>query len=139
MSDCCNNEVVKPAKTAICPVNGQAYKSIARKTLLHQVSKPWQRNLNQDYYYCSDPDCDVIYFSNQGDVLVSDDMRQSHSRESTGAEASVCYCFDVTSADIRSEASKNRIRNYIIEQTKKQLCECSVRNPSGSCCLKDIK
>ena len=139
MSDCCNNQLVKPTKTAVCPVNGRTYKHIAQKTLLHQISKPWQKDLHKDYYYCSDPDCDVVYFSYAGDILGHADMRSSSAHESSAAAATVCYCFDVSTTDIRSEPAKTQIRNYIIEQTKNHVCECSVRNPSGCCCLKDLK
>ena len=139
MSDCCNNPQVTSAKTAVCPVNGRTYKHIAQKTLLHQISKPWQKDLHKDYYYCSDADCDVVYFSNQGDIIGRDDIRPANSHQSSDATATVCYCFDVSTADIRSESSKIQIRNYIIEQTKNHICECSIRNPSGCCCLKDIK
>ncbi|MDH5471616.1 MAG: hypothetical protein OEY87_02180 [Gammaproteobacteria bacterium] len=139
MSDCCKPEYVVPSKKAICPVNGHAYNRIQLKTVLHQIRKPWQKDLDDHYYFCTDANCDVVYFSQSGHLLRKPDIRAGSSYESSDLYATICYCFDVSAADVASEQSMEMIRHYIIEQTKNNLCECSIRNPSGQCCLRNFK
>ena len=53
-SSSCGSNQGTPRK-AICPVNGRSYSSVAMKTVLHHVTKPWQRHLaEQGYYFCDD-------------------------------------------------------------------------------------
>lgn len=139
MSGCCDGQNQKSAKTAVCPLNDQIYKRVSIKTLLHQLHKPWRKKLTGDYYYCDDPECEVIYFNQSGQVFNKDDVRFPECDLSPGQAALVCYCFDVSIADLQSDQDKAVIREFIIEQTANHHCECEVRNPSGTCCLKDFK
>ncbi|MDH5765127.1 MAG: hypothetical protein OEZ38_03845 [Gammaproteobacteria bacterium] len=138
MTDCCDQNVSRSEKTAICPVNGQLYPSIDIRTVLHQIARPWQKSLEGDYFFCADLNCDVVYFNQQGQTFHRSDLRKNRAQISDLAE-SICYCFDVAAEDITSEKLKEDIRQFIIEQTRNNMCACSVQNPSGKCCLKDFK
>jgi hypothetical protein len=53
----------------------------------------------------------------------------------------VCYCFDISMADIeaaRKENDGDACRQFVIQQTKASTCDCETRNPSGKCCLGDF-
>ena len=140
MSDCCSSDLgIQNRQQAICPVNGRSYKSVEFRTLLHQLKKPWKKELKGLYYYCSDPDCDVVYFNQAGQTFNREDLRDNQNVPALEKSPFVCYCFDVSEDDIRSVESRALIKTYIIEQTAKNLCACSIRNPSGHCCLKDLK
>jgi len=72
MSDCCHSECATelPLRTHVCPVNGQEYKSVAMKTILHHINSPWEwTEKKQGYYFCDDPNCDVVYFGEDNSVI----------------------------------------------------------------------
>lgn len=139
MSDCCSYSSADKSQQAICPVNGRSYRSIEFRTLLHQLRKPWKKHLKGIYYYCSDPDCDVVYFNQLGETFKRSDLRSGQNELTPEKSPYICYCFDVSDDDICSAESRQQIKDYIIEQTAKNFCACSIRNPSGRCCLKDFK
>ena len=128
-----------PSKKAICPANGQSYPSVSLKTILHQVKKPWLLNLpDQAYYFCDDPNCDVVYFGENKFTLVRNDLRFEVGQKSSTMDKIICYCFDVKASDIASREALNNSKAFVINQTKSSTCDCEIRNPSGKCCLKDF-
>ena len=65
MADCCTpTPQEKPApKRHACPVNGKRYLDLPYSTVLHHIKEPWRYELKQQsYYFCDDPNCDVVYF-----------------------------------------------------------------------------
>lgn len=138
MNNCCTQEKVPKnyLKSHNCPVNGKTYQSVKRKTVLHHVSQPWACSLTQqEYYFCSDPLCNVVYFGRDNSVIHNDELRTTVWQKSRDADATICYCFGVTKYHAMQD--KN-IKSFIAEQTKKSLCSCETSNPSGRCCLKDF-
>lgn len=129
---------VAPRK-ATCPANGRNYSSVDIKTILHQAKKPWQLELpDQGYYFCDDPECDVVYFGEDQRTLVRNDLRIVVGQKSRGQDKTLCYCFDVQSSDLTSDATLQQSKSFVIEQTRQSACDCGIRNPSGRCCLKDF-
>ena len=134
---CSNNTGTQPK--AVCPVNGQSYSQVSRRTVLHQVRKPWQRDLTaQKYYYCDDPNCDVVYFGNDRQVILQNELRQSVGQKSYAPDRPVCYCFDILMSDLQTEQEHDILKTFVAEKTKQTACDCEIRNPSGKCCLKDF-
>jgi hypothetical protein len=141
MTDCCsiNTGDTIPPRTAVCPRNGRAYYGVARRTVLHHVQQPWTRTLaQQGYYFCDDPDCDVVYFGEDKSLLMRDDLRGKVGQKSQDRDKTLCYCFDIDAADVQTEDGYAYARAFVIEQTRNATCDCVVRNPSGRCCLKDF-
>lgn len=141
MTDCCTITAGDntPPRTAECPRNGRTYTGVERRTVLHHVHRPWARALaHQGYYFCDDPDCDVVYFGEDKTLLVRDDLRGKVGQKSQDPDKPVCYCFDINAADIQTEGLHAQARAFVIEQTRNACCDCAVRNPSGRCCLKDF-
>lgn len=138
MSDCCATNTNLPP-VAACPVNGKGYSQVSRRTVLHQVRQPWQQNLTaQSYYFCDDPDCDVVYFDNDQQVILRDAIRQVVGQKSTAVDKPICYCFDIRLTDLQTQAKSSRLKTFIIDHTRNTDCDCEVRNPSGKCCLRDF-
>jgi len=138
MSDCCStscssNEV---KKRHICPTNGFEYGQVPSLTIKHQIKSPWSLSLiNQGYYFCTDPDCPVVYFGEDNSIIEKSDLRSEIGVKSNSEDALVCYCYGVT----KSQANANpNIRNFVIEETKHHQCACEARNPSGKCCLAEF-
>lgn len=139
MSSCCSSSSSSgnnPPQKQRCPANGKEYRRVSARTILHHVKEPWIRNYKtQGYYFCDDPDCEVVYFGEDNLMILSSEIRTAIGHKETGSDALVCYCFGVTR---REATGQPDIRNYVIQQTKEGMCSCEIRNPSGCCCLKDF-
>lgn len=143
MNKCCSEKEIPVTKTAehypqshSCPANGKTYGGVKRKTLLHHITQPWLNSLpEQGYYFCSDPDCDVVYFGEDDTVVHTDELRTTVGQKSHDKDAAICYCFGVTKALARLDKT---IKNFVRQQTKESNCSCETSNPSGRCCLKDF-
>ena len=134
MSDCCcSSHAVNPVKYR-CPVNGIEYPEVPKRTISHHIKKSWQwEGQDQPYYFCDDPDCDVVYFGVDDSVILKSQLRTTIGVKDKSDEAMVCYCYGATQADVLSE---NGIRDFVIVKTKEGVCSCETSNPSGTCCLK---
>ena len=132
---CAHNDY--PSKYT-CPVNGQVYASVNRRTVLHHVKSPWTRQIpEQGYYFCTDPDCDVVYYGEDDRVLMGDELRTLVGQKSCDPERPLCYCFDIRAVDVMAEEASSA-RQFVIDHTRDASCDCEIRNPSGRCCLKDF-
>lgn len=139
MSNCCSSSDAARANknTHKCPANGKPYARVKLKTLLHHVYQPWRRQVSeQNYYFCTDPSCNVVYFGDDNTVFNIDDIRTPIWQKTSDSNAAVCYCFGITKAHVHHDDS---IKTFIADQTKKSLCACETSNPSGRCCLKDFQ
>ena len=138
MNECCSdkNTFGNHLKKSRCPVNSKFYSPVKTKTILHHITKPWEASLtNQGYYFCDDPDCDVVYFGENNQIICKNNLRTPVWQKEPNQATEVCYCFGIT----HKQAEKNnKIRKFILEQTKNAQCACETRNPSGRCCLKDF-
>jgi hypothetical protein len=102
----------------------------------HHVKHPWRLETDgKTFYFCDDPDCEIVYFSNDDSVIAKSVLRTQVGIKTRLPEAMLCYCYGVTLADFNEEPS---IKDYIIKQTKLGLCSCESTNPSGKCCLKNF-
>lgn len=138
MSDCCSTTDCSASQTQKhrCPVNGVAYREVPSKTISHHIARPWQwDDRGHAYYFCEDPECDVVYFSDDEEVILQSQLRTCVGKKSRSADAPICYCFGVSKADAMADVA---IKAFVIEQTKLKNCTCDTSNPSGRCCLKDF-
>lgn len=138
MSDCCSTSGARkttPGKHA-CPTNGVEYKEVSLKTVLHHIINPWNRVVkDQAYYFCDDPECDVVYFGEDNSVIQRSEIRTLIGVKENAPHALLCYCFGVTKAEA---AANPMAKDFVLQKTKAGLCSCETSNPSGRCCLKDF-
>jgi len=142
MSDCCgssdstlNKENSLPRKFS-CPVNEKLYVEVEKKTILQHINSPWKHKLSdKKYYFCNDPNCDVVYFGFNGELIYKSELRTSVGVKESNENALICYCFGVSKA---LSIQNSDIKAYVTKQTKEHNCACDIRNPSGRCCLKDF-
>ena len=146
MPDCCSaNNKTKAAseqngskKRHVCPVNNTEYQQVPYSTVLQHIKKPWHHDvIQQQYYFCTDPECDVVYFGQDNSLIKQSELRTPVGIKAPNDDASIiCYCFDISF----TEAQKDKtLEQFVIVQTKKKHCSCESLNPSGRCCLKDFK
>lgn len=138
MSDCCSTHCRTESfpKRHKCPANGKEYGMVSPKTIKHHIKEPWSWNeKHQGYYFCSDPDCSVVYFGQDDSVIEKKLVRTEIGVKENSENALVCYCFGVTKAQATISALA---RQFVLEETKQKECACETRNPSGKCCLSDF-
>ena len=143
MSNCCDttdNDINN--KKHVCPENGKTYSKVPYTTVNLHLKKPWSNpKKEQSYYFCSDPNCDVVYFGSDNSVIRESEVNtfigiKNQQSDTLEKKALICYCFDISYAEAREDA---RLMQYVIEKTKNKECACDSQNPSGKCCLVDFK
>lgn len=142
MSNCCCPPKADPATTSRCPVSGSrgsAVDVITVKALL--VEYALRRFLPGEYRYCPDPDCDIVYFSADGQRFTTADVRVPVWQKLPFGDRPICYCFGESEASMRSEVASGegaRVIERVREHIAAERCACEVRNPRGACCLGDV-
>ncbi|HHT00178.1 MAG TPA: hypothetical protein ENK73_04905 [Thiomicrospira sp.] len=138
MANCCSTSskpVQEYPNKHRCPVNEKSYRSVSPSTILHHINEPWNwQNKEQGYYFCEDPDCEVVYFGEDDSVINKSSLRTEVGIKESNSQALICYCFGVSKEKSTSQA----IKDFVVQNTKEKTCACSARNPSGRCCLKDF-
>lgn len=138
MADCCtsNSKPSSNPNKRCCPVDNSEYVRVNQKTIQQHLKSPWRHPLTaQHYYFCSNPECDVVYFGDDDSLITTSEVRELVGQKQTGKDRILCYCFGITLADAENDPTA---KTYVIQQTKEGLCSCETRNPSGRCCLKDF-
>jgi hypothetical protein len=126
-----------------CPDSGTTGLHVGVITLKALLKGGALRRLEgQEYRFCADRDCDVVYFDRRtGSVFRKHDLTIRVGQKESEDPIPVCYCFDFTVADLRREIEtegKTRIPATISAEIEAGHCACEVRNPRGSCCLGEI-
>jgi hypothetical protein len=137
MTHCCNTkQSASPPDKHVCPINGKSYSKVSLTTILHHLNEPWSQSLpDQSYYFCDDPQCDVVYFGADDSTIEKTSLRTVVSAKESDDESPVCYCFGINR---QQSTNSPEARAFVIEQTKNHTCSCTTSNPSGTCCLKDF-
>lgn len=118
----------------ICPSNGRVGKKVDTQTVKAILSLPLTVLTAPAYYFCADPNCPVVYYSEDGQQVFSEaDLRERvYQKHAEDAESFVCYCFQHTVGSIRDEIVQNGKSTVVAEITagiKADLCACDIRNP----------
>jgi hypothetical protein len=84
----------------------------------------------------------VVYFERAtGSVFRKHDLRTRVGLKERDDPVPICYCFDVTEADLRNEIAtrgSTAVPAMIAAEVRAGHCACEVRNPQGSCCLGNV-
>lgn len=137
MKDCCHTKCSSDSQSRkhTCPVNGQEYKSVAFKTILHHIKSPWDWvEKQQDYFFCDDPNCEVVYFGGDDSVITTSETRTLVGKKACTPDSLTCYCFGVSNQEAQQYPN---IRDFVVDKISTGMCSCETSNPSGRCCLKD--
>jgi CopZ-like zinc binding protein len=153
MSNCCNTNQAEGSCATIvaeersdkdsgcggCGIEGRA---VERQTLLHHVKHDFLDRVNgESYRFCSDSDCEVVYFGDRGTRFLVDDLRELVSTKTEGNKRPICYCFGFTEGDARQQIERtgqSTSPTTISRLIKAGMCACEVRNPAGVCCLGEV-
>lgn len=143
MSDCCSVSA-KIGAVLPCPVNGTRSKQVDMLTVKSLVRTLPLGMPNTQYYFCDASDCDVVYFALEegAPMFRREDLIVRVGAKETADPIPVCYCFGFTRKDIKREIAETG-RSTVADRIKTEVnagnCACEVKNPSGKCCLGDVK
>ncbi len=139
-SSCVGESAVVAADSALCPESRSVGSKVGLITLKALLTADALRRLDGTAYrFCADPVCDVVYFDRSADsIFRKRDLRIRVGQKETEDPVPLCYCFDVTEADLRREIAldgRTRVPAAVAAEVKAGHCACEVRNPQGVCCL----
>ena len=143
MPNCCSASGGATAMPiAFCPVSGAKGSLVERETLKALLTSEAASSLSDaPHRFCSDPECPVVYFAENGLTYSTADIRvKVWQKEPIGARV-VCYCFGENESDIRSEIERCGTSDAVTrvrEQIRAGRCACEERNPRGVCCLGEV-
>jgi len=135
---CCKPKTTH--KKTPCPSCQKPALSVNHQTILHHLKYPENQHIPEDKFaFCSQQQCDIAYFSATTSFAKA---QLKVFQESTNPQ--LCYCFDIATANYQAALQSNpehakNIKSFVITQTQKKLCACSIKNPSGRCCLLEFK
>lgn len=143
MSACCE---VKPADwpaVMTCPVTERRSKRVDLLTVRSLVRQLPLGMPPTAYYFCDDPECDVVYFPSdlQAPVFRRADLWVRVGVKEKADPIPVCYCFGFTRKDIIEEVrqtGRSTVAERITAEVKAGNCACALKNPSGKCCLGNV-
>ncbi|MDD2941770.1 MAG: hypothetical protein PHC51_02460 [bacterium] len=138
MSECCSSSGCEDGhpKKHRCPVNGQKYSEVPVRAIEHHIKEAWAwQPTGHRYFFCDDPACEVVYFGDDGSMILKSRLRKQIGQKENSDDGLLCYCFGVTKRDFQSNPAT---RDFVVAQTKAGRCSCDTSNPSGRCCLKDF-
>jgi hypothetical protein len=137
MSDCCSSSCDKEmlTKKHKCPICSNISSIVSPETIVKHMNEPWNWIVKeQTYYFCDEPDCDVVYLGGDDSIIKQSQLRTTVGIKSKSINSLICYCFGVK----RNEANIPKIKDFVIKKTRDKICACESLNPSGKCCLKDF-
>jgi hypothetical protein len=93
------------------------------------------------YRYCATPGCSVVYYRD-GLRIDRQGIRVPLNAKDDGLDVPLCYCFGHTRRSIATEVAaggRSATSAVIAREIKAGHCACEVKNPSGRCCLGEVR
>lgn len=127
----------------ICPICKNKAKEVSAITVKSLVKDEYLKELSsvKDFFYCQTASCEVIYFK-PSKIIKQEGLTKEVGLKEWASPKTVCYCFNWTKEKIFDEINKFSKTNAIEDISGKMntdSCDCEHNNPSGKCCLKDVK
>ncbi len=131
------------AELGYCPFSGTQGRKLDGVTVKSMLSISLQNVHNTSYYFCREPNCDVVYFSEDGQqVFRTHEIRERvYQKEAHNSDVPICYCFRYTPADVERDVhdtSGTQVIEAIKQGIREEQCACDLRNPQGDCCLGNV-
>ncbi|MFQ6616743.1 MAG: hypothetical protein ACE5HZ_08295 [Fidelibacterota bacterium] len=127
-----------------CPTCGKRGKTVSALTIRSLTRRDWRHYPDiTDGYLCTNPEDSTVYFFPGSHLTV--DKHHLVDRvgfKETEDPRTVCYCFRHTREEIESDFLKfgrSTVEEEIREKVDGGGCSCEVTNPSGRCCLGDVR
>ncbi|MGQ9623170.1 MAG: putative iron-sulfur cluster-binding metallochaperone [Candidatus Caldatribacteriaceae bacterium] len=139
---CCSGEGVheRQIPCPFCHCEGERVPFVTVWSLLKEEQKVGLRR--KDFRVCTNPECKVVYYSEDGEVYTTEDIRVRVGFKVKEDPIPVCYCHGVTRKDIVNTWRSGRVLHFgeLLEVLGiGGECLCEVKNPKGRCCVEDTK
>jgi Zinc binding domain len=148
MSSCCSGESCEVTKTrasseTACPRCGEVGWVVADETI-QAILKPGHADgfVAVARRFCRTQTCAVLYYDTDGKVVEKSAASVRIGLKETEDPIPLCYCFGYTRADVRREVAEtgtSTIPDRIQAEIHAGRCACERKNPSGTCCLGDVR
>ena len=125
---------------AHCPVCGDPGPPVKWITVQSLTTGPVPGR--QVFRVCMGAGCDVVYFGDAGAVVHVGDLRVAPGFKNLGPSALLCYCFPLSRGELARKAGTGGASDIIARiasEVRAGNCACDVRNPTGRCCLSDLR
>lgn len=141
------SEPSKEESESLIPACGNCLRqgrAVSRKTVMLMLNPDLlDQAMTGKFSFCSARDCPVVYFEDQGNrCFTVDDLRTKVGLKAKEDPIPLCYCFGFDESNLRDEISRTgetTIPEKISRLIREGLCACDTRNPSGLCCLGEVK
>ena len=132
--DCCAIDEANVRRCPECGTTGhQVGAAPVRPHAPDVIDGPWS--------YCPNQTCQVVFFLDEETIDV-DHVNTRVGTKAASKPVPVCFCFSHTARDITTDLARHG-RSTINESVKaavgQGLCACEHLNPTGKCCLADIR
>jgi hypothetical protein len=135
------------ADQSLCPTCDTRATSVSTVTLYHLLEPLNARDVQYDKIYsvCQTRSCPILYFSSDHkQTFESSDARTivGFKQPENESPHPVCYCFGYTRENIADEITEtgdSTVVEWITERVQAEECACEYRNPTGRCCLGDVR
>jgi hypothetical protein len=107
--------------------------------LVTQIAQPL---LSVERRFCRTPSCEVIYYAVDGRIARKQDALVRVGLKETEDPLPLCYCFGFSRADVEREIAQTSsctIPERIAAEVRAGRCACEIKNPSGVCCLGEVR
>jgi len=122
-----------------CPHCSNPAGKVFIETMCHHLLFPHNTDIptGQPYYYCSEQNCEIAYFSSERQYLIKQLQTAPQIQNHT-----ICFCFGITRQGFTEQVHDTGEKTFFtklddLAYTKK--CLCKQKNPSGKGCLKTFK
>ena len=140
-SDCCESSDGS-ARDGACPVTATKGTRVRLQTVKAMLKDVALRRLAPTtHYFCAEPTCDVVYFSQQGQCYSKADLRTAVWQKEPAGSRLLCYCFGENEQTIAAEIAAtgtSKALDRVKDHIRSGRCACDIRNPRGICCLADL-
>ncbi|MDD1701161.1 MAG: (2Fe-2S)-binding protein [Methanoregula sp.] len=141
-SCCCPAETCTSSVCWVCGNPGTPVKRITVESLVRERRQSLLAT-PEGFSFCHTANCAVVFFNNDADEYIKKaDVKVRVGIKETEDPVPMCYCFGWTRKQIDEEIArtgKSLAVEDIMNRMKTAGCNCERNNPSGGCCLKDVK
>lgn len=126
-----------------CPLCNNEANKVSTQTLKALLKNETKETLTslEGFHYCKTSPCKAVYFRSD-EILTQEDVSVSVGLKNSALVKNYCYCFGWTQNKIEDDIIKTRTSNAINDIKSKMSsigCSCETKNPSGKCCMADVK
>lgn len=139
MENICCNPDEEDEREGVCPNSGTKGQPVTWRTVAALVRGPLPPR--QEFWLCLDPGCEIVYFGSVGTRIPVRGLHIEPGYKSPG-DGLLCYCFGYRRDRLQQEilaTGGTEIPDVIAARTKEGSCACQVRNPTGRCCLPEVR